>query len=133
METTHPTDAPAFEQPSPEVAAQAFAALGSEPRLEVVRRLVRAGPDGMAVGALQEALGMAASTLSHHLRFLAAAGLLTQERRGRSLICRASFANIDALADFLRRECCLDAAPGHAHAHDDEECLLPENRREAAR
>ncbi len=117
------SDAPDRDQPSPEVAAQAFSALGSEPRLEVVRRLVRAGPDGMAVGALQEALGIAGSTLSHHLRFLAAAGLLTQERRGRSLICRARFAQIDALADFLRRECCLDAAPGHAHDEADPECL----------
>lgn len=113
----------AAEPPSPEAASQAFAALGSESRLEVVRRLVRAGPDGMTVGALQEALGIAASTLSHHLRFLSAAGLLTQERRGRSLICRASFAQIDAVAEFLRRECCRDAAPGHAHDPADPECL----------
>lgn len=89
-------------------AAQAFAALGSEPRLEVVRALVRAGPEGLPVGALQARLGIAASTLSHHLRFLAAAGLLTQERQGRSLICRAAFPRIDRLADFLRRECCAD-------------------------
>jgi DNA-binding transcriptional ArsR family regulator len=95
--------------PAPEAAAQAFAALGSEPRLEVIRALVRAGPEGLAVGALQARLGLAASTLSHHLRFLAAAGLLTQERRGRSLICRAAFGNIEALAGFLQRECCADA------------------------
>lgn len=95
----------------PESAAQAFAALGSEPRLEVIRALVRAGPEGLPVGALQERLGIAASTLSHHLRFLAAAELLSQERKGRSLICRARFANIEALARFLQAECCADAAP----------------------
>ncbi|SDW17106.1 transcriptional regulator, ArsR family [Albimonas donghaensis] len=98
----------------PESAAQAFAALGSEPRLEVIRALVRAGPEGLPVGALQERLGIAASTLSHHLRFLAAADLLSQERQGRSLICRARFANIEALAHFLHAECCADAA-GQAH------------------
>jgi len=99
-----------FEDALPDstAAAQAFAALGSEPRLDVVRALVRAGPEGLPVGALQQKLGIAASTLSHHLRFLSVAGLLTQERRGRSLICRASFDRIDALAEFLRRECCLD-------------------------
>ncbi|MEC9431368.1 MAG: metalloregulator ArsR/SmtB family transcription factor [Pseudomonadota bacterium] len=99
----------------PESAAQAFAALGSEPRLEVIRALVRAGPEGLPVGALQERLGIAASTLSHHLRFLAAADLLSQERRGRSLICRARFANIEALAHFLHAECCADAG-GDGHA-----------------
>ncbi|MEO0683429.1 MAG: metalloregulator ArsR/SmtB family transcription factor [Pseudomonadota bacterium] len=106
------------EAPLPDsvAAAQAFSALGSEPRLEVVRALVRAGPDGLPVGALQQTLGLAASTLSHHLRFLSAAGLLTQERQGRSLICRASFDRIDALAEFLRRECCVDAPAGHAPA-----------------
>ncbi len=108
----------------PESAAQAFAALGSEPRLEVIRALVRAGPEGLAVGALQDRLGIAASTLSHHLRFLAAANLLTQQRQGRSLICRASFDNIQALAGFLQRECCADAAGPRAHAHDG--CMTPE-------
>lgn len=94
----------------PEAAAQAFAALGAEPRLEVIRLLVRAGPEGLAVGALQARLDVPASTLSHHLRFLTAAGLMTQERRGRSLICRAAFEAIGALSAFLDRECCADVA-----------------------
>lgn len=122
METAaHPRFVALAPEPDPAEAAQAFAALGSEPRLDVVRALVRAGPEGMPVGALQARLGLAASTLSHHLRFLAAAGLLTQERRGRSLICRADFARIDRLAEFLRRECCADlgrpcAAPAATEA-----------------
>ena len=48
------------DQRALQAAAQAFAALGSEPRLEVIRTLVRAGPQGLAVGALQERLGIAA-------------------------------------------------------------------------
>ncbi len=125
MKTTphSPRPSPEAEAPAPEAAAQAFAALGSEPRLEVIRTLVRAGPQGLAVGALQERLGIAASTLSHHLRFLAAAGLLSQERQGRSLICRASFANISALVGFLQRECCADAGGPSAHSHPG--CLSP--------
>ena len=108
MTTTTAPPVSQAEAPAPEAAAQAFAALGSEPRLEVIHTLVRAGP---------------ASTLSHHLRFLSAAGLLSQERQGRSLICRASFANISALVGFLQRECCADAGGPAAHAHPG--CLSP--------
>lgn len=101
---------------SPEGAAHAFAALGSEPRLEVIRALVRAGPEGLTVGALLEKVGAAPSTLTHHLKFLAAAGLLSQERRGRSQICRAELEAIDALAAFLTQECCSDAAASNDRA-----------------
>lgn len=96
----------------PEEAAAGFAALGSEARLGVIRVLVRAGPDGMTVGALKDATGSAASTLSHHLRFLTQAGLMTQEKDGRRIICRADFDRIQSLAGYLTRECCADAACG---------------------
>jgi ArsR family transcriptional regulator len=90
-------------------AAQGFAAVGSEPRLEVLLTLVRAGPQGMTVGELQERLSVPASTLAHHLRFLAAAGVLIQEKRGRTLINRAAYDRIEALAAYLLHECCQDA------------------------
>ena len=57
-------------------AAQGFAAIGSEPRLEVLLALVRAGPGGLKVGEIQKRVDIPASTLTHHLRFLAAAGLI---------------------------------------------------------
>ena len=57
-----------------EEAAQGFAAVGSEPRLEVLLALVRAGHGGLTVGEIQERVGLPASTLAHHLRFLAAGG-----------------------------------------------------------
>lgn len=95
-------------------AAQAFAALGSEARLEIVRTLVRAAPEGLTVGALQERLGMAGSTLSHHLKFLSQCALVSQERDGRSLICRAEVERIEALAGYLTRECCADASAAQA-------------------
>ena len=92
-----------------EGAAQGFAAVGSEPRLAVLLALVRAGHGGLAVGEIQDRLGIPASTLAHHLRFLAAAGVVTQKKQGRAIINRAAYERIQALADFLLRECCHDA------------------------
>jgi len=100
----------ALEHPSGPEAAEAFAALGSEARLAILRALVRAGEAGMAVGALQARLALPASTLSHHLRALIQAGVLEQERAGRTLICRARYGRIRGLAEFLIGECCADMA-----------------------
>ena len=113
---------------APERAAEAFAALGAPVRLAILRQLVRAGEDGMAVGQLQARLELPASTLSHHLRALCSAGVLEQERRGRMLICRARYGVVEALAGFLLSECCADAAacphPGQASAPAAEEEVL---------
>jgi len=96
-----------------EEAAQGFAAVGSEPRLDVLMSLVRAGPEGLSVGDVQEKLDLPASTLAHHLRFLAAAGLIEQEKRGRVVRNRAAFDRIEALAAFLLKECCSESAVPH--------------------
>ncbi len=53
--------------------------------------------------------GLAPSTLAHHLRSLAEAGLIRQERAGRETRSRADFAALQALADFLLAECCVEA------------------------
>ena len=95
--------------PGIEAAAQGFAAVGSEPRLAVLLALVRAGPEGLTVGEIQNRLRVPASTLAHHLRALAAAGLLEQEKRGREIRNRAAFRRIEALAGYLLRECCSEA------------------------
>lgn len=105
---SHPETAPDSVGLDQTTAAQAFAALGSEQRLAMLQLLVRAGPDGLAVGEIQSRLGVAASTLSHHIKFLTAAQLMTQERRARSLICRAAFTRVTALAEFLLNECCAE-------------------------
>ena len=92
-----------------EEAAQGFAAMGSEARIRVLNTLIRAGRDGVLnIGELQERTGMAPSTLAHHLRFLTAAGLVVQERQGRSTINRANFAQLELLAGFILNECCMD-------------------------
>jgi len=103
-----------------EEAAQGFAAVGSEPRLDVLLSLVRAGPEGLAVGEIQDRVDLPASTLAHHLRFLAAGGLIEQVREGRVVRSRAAFERIERLADFLLSECCSEAKTPHAAGHHHE-------------
>ncbi|MBZ8135480.1 helix-turn-helix transcriptional regulator [Afifella sp. IM 167] len=88
-------------------AARALAALGHEARLDIFRLLVRAGADGLIVGDIAGHTGLAASTLAHHLRALVAAGLVTQERRGREIVCRADYAAMDRTLEYLTGECCM--------------------------
>lgn len=92
-----------------EVAASTFAALGSEQRLSVLRTLVRAGEAGLSIGQLGERTGVTGSTLTHHMKILAQAGLVTQSKQGRSIICAAvAFDEVRALSAFLLKECCAD-------------------------
>lgn len=88
-------------------ATKAFAALGNETRLRLLRLLVQAGDDGLTVGALQRLVDVPASTHAHHLAILARAGLIVQERQGREVITRADFAGIRALTAFLTEACCV--------------------------
>ncbi len=98
-------------------AAAAFAALGSEQRLSVLRTLVRAGPEGLSIGTLGDRTGVTGSTLTHHVKILNSAGLVTQARQGRSIICAAvAFDEVQDLADFLLTECCADS-PDTDHTH----------------
>ena len=101
-----------------EIAAKQLEALGNPTRLQVYRTLVRAGDAGLPVGRLQEKLGIAASTLSHHLHRLILTGLVKQERQATTLICRANYPIMRELVGFLVTECCADAAcaPGEAAA-----------------
>ncbi|MEM7731172.1 MAG: metalloregulator ArsR/SmtB family transcription factor [Pseudomonadota bacterium] len=97
-------------------AASSFAALGSEQRLEVLRVLVRAGTDGLSIGQLGERSGVTGSTLTHHMKILTQAGLVRQEKQGRSIICAAvAYDELRALSAFLLKECCADSDEGHGH------------------
>ena len=91
-----------------ETTAQGFAAMGSESRLQVLKTLVRAGEAGLTVGEVQDRTGIPPSTLAHHLRFLAAGGLVEQEKSGRATINRARFGALRELAQFILSECCAD-------------------------
>ncbi len=88
-------------------AAAGFSAMGAAPRLEVLQLLVKAGEDGLQVGEIMAQSGMAASTLAHHLKALQAAGLITQEKRGRAILNRAAYSHLEALAGYILHECCV--------------------------
>ena len=87
-------------------AASILAELGNETRLAIVRNLVRAGGDGLTVGEVQRAAGIPGSTLTHHLRRLRQAGLVSQTRRGAALWCTADTGLVHSLAHYLIEECC---------------------------
>jgi DNA-binding transcriptional ArsR family regulator len=95
-----------FMEMTSDTAVAALAALAQPHRLALFRLLVQAGEDGLAAGAIAQALGVPNSSLSFHLAQLGKAGLVRQERRHRSIIYRAEFAAMDALIGYLMENCC---------------------------
>jgi ArsR family transcriptional regulator len=91
-------------------AAETLGALAHETRIEVFRLLVRAGPTGLAAGAMSEALDIPAPTLSFHLKELKQARLVASERVGRSQIYRADYSAMSNLLTFLTEHCCEGVA-----------------------
>ncbi len=89
-----------------DTAALCLGELGNPTRLAIFRLLVRAGPEGVVVGDIQRRLDIPGSTLSHHLAHLARAGLVAQNRDGRSLWCTAQHTVMDDLIEFLTNQCC---------------------------
>jgi ArsR family transcriptional regulator len=87
-------------------ALDALGALSQETRLRIVRMLVTAGPDGMAAGAIGEAMGATSSRLSFHLTHLEHAGLVQSRRDGRSIRYSAVYDALSGLIAFLMRDCC---------------------------
>ncbi len=86
--------------------ADRFAALGSEPRLRILRLLLSAYPDGLVVGEIQAELDLSPSNLSHHLDKLKNEGLVQVAREGTFLRCRANSEALRELLGFLYAECC---------------------------
>jgi len=93
-----------------EDAANILAKIGNPTRLKIVRLLVRAGDDGLAVGKIQEALGIPASTLTHHIAHLKSAGVIRQQRQQATLICTMEYGILQDLVAYLTEECCADQA-----------------------
>jgi DNA-binding transcriptional ArsR family regulator len=83
-----------------------FSALGTEPRLRIMRLLLSAHPDGMVVGDILSELGFGPSTLSHHLDKLKSEGLVEVRREGTFLRYSANAESLRQLLGFLYAECC---------------------------
>jgi DNA-binding transcriptional ArsR family regulator len=88
------------------LAAQCLSELGNLTRLDIYRLLVRGGLNGMNISDIQTRLGVPASTLAFHLGGLVGVGLVSQEKVGREVICRAKHRQLTAVMEFLREHCC---------------------------
>ena len=63
--------------------AGVFKALGDPTRVKLISLIAAAGEDGACVCDLVEPVRLSQPTVSHHLRQLVDAGLITREQRGR--------------------------------------------------
>lgn len=86
--------------------ADMFSAMGTGPRLRIMRVLLSAHPDGMIVGDIGAELGIPASTLSHHLEKLKSKDLVKVRREGTYLWYSANGDALQELLGFLYAECC---------------------------
>ncbi len=89
---------------------QALAALAHPIRLEVFRALIVRGDDGLTPGTMAEALEIPANALSFHLKELAHAGLVTQQRSSRHIIYRAAYDHMNGVLGYLTENCCKGTA-----------------------
>lgn len=101
---------------SEQAAADALAALGNRTRLRIFKVLIRAGRQGANIGTIQKLLRVPATTLSHHLSTLTQAGLVSQERQGREVICTANFKAVNDVLGYVKAECCAGVADNESDA-----------------
>lgn len=87
-------------------ALGAFGALSQETRLQIIRLLVVAGPEGLAAGTLAARAEVSPSNISFHLKELERVGLVSTERESRSIIYRANYDALGGLVRFLMEDCC---------------------------
>ena len=106
-----------------EIVIRALGALAQEHRLAAFRTLVQAGEGGLSAGTLAEALQLPNSSLSFHLAQLTNAGLIRQQRQGRSLIYSADYAAMNGLMGYLTENCCAGAT-----CAPDAACSISEER-----
>ncbi|HZY02726.1 MAG TPA: metalloregulator ArsR/SmtB family transcription factor [Anaeromyxobacteraceae bacterium] len=114
-------------------AVERLSALAQETRLELFRRLVRRGPDGMPAGVMAEALAVPKPTLSFHLTALERAGLVTARREGRSIVYAADYGAIAELVGFLYENCCGEDSSCLTALRRAGSALLPKSTSRSAR
>src|SRR2546427_11110683 len=87
-------------------AVASLAALAEDARLAIFRLLVQKGPEGLCAGDIAAKFGMAAATLSFHLKELTSAGLLVARQEGRFIYYAPNFEEMNALVSYLMENCC---------------------------
>lgn len=86
--------------------ASQLSALGHPVRLKILRFVVQAGAEGAAAGDIQSHVDLPASTLSHHLKRLVDAEVLTARSEGTFHYYAADYAALRGLTDYLWEDCC---------------------------
>ena len=104
-----------------DLAVRALGALAHESRLAVFRLLIEAGPAGLAAGVISDALGVAPSALSFHLKDLVHSDMASMRYEGRKIFYAAKFETMNALIGYLQANCCQ----GVACAIDSEPACCP--------
>ncbi len=99
-----PTAAPSLERVAK--YADMFSAMGTEPRLRIMRLLLSAHPEGLVVSEIQDELEIPSSTLSHHLDKLKNEELVLVKRERTFLRYTANTEVLREILQFLYAECC---------------------------
>src|SRR3954466_8463555 len=86
--------------------ADMLSAMGTEPRLRIMRLLLSSHPQGLVVGEMGSELEIPSSTLSHHLEKLKNEDLVRVRREGTFLWYSANTEALQELLGFLYAECC---------------------------
>jgi ArsR family transcriptional regulator, arsenate/arsenite/antimonite-responsive transcriptional repressor len=87
-------------------AVRALAALAQESRLTIFRRLVEAGPNGLAAGDIAKAAGVGPTVFSFHIKELERAGFVNASRQGRYIRYALHVEGVRQLLSFLVDDCC---------------------------
>lgn len=86
--------------------AEQLAALGHPIRLAILRFVVQAGADGTPAGDIQAHVKLPASTLSHHLKRLVDAGVMSTRGEGTFHYYSADYDALRVLTAYLWEDCC---------------------------
>ena len=97
-----PIQASALEEADARTLARGFAALGDPVRLRLLNLLATSTEGAVCVCDLVEPVGRSQPTVSHHLKVLREAGLVTVEKRGTNNWYAAVPGTLAALRDALR-------------------------------
>ena len=87
-------------------ATASFAALSQDTRLKAFMLLVSHEPNGLPAGEIARQLDVPHNTMSAHLAVLARAGWVVSQRQSRQIIYRASLSHMEAVVQFLLKDCC---------------------------
>ena len=109
-----------------------LAALAQESRLAIFRLLMEQGPQGLIVSKIAEALGLAAATLSFHLKELSHAGLIEARQEGRFIHYSANFDAVSELIACLTQNCCAGSGSKNCLAPEERKRVTAPSRRKAA-